>query len=200
MNELFPLPDELKCDSALNMLPELMDGDLSSEQHARLEGHLKTCPECAEAHANLTDIDRTLTDRVHRLGQHSLPALDARARLEVRLAAVSTSRRANWWMAAAAAMIAAAVAFTVITSRQRIPARKSEPAPLIAIPYLPPLDTRETTIVVRIKVRIATLMAMGYTIAADPDKVVPADVLVGEDGRAHAFRVLSETKSDGKGE
>jgi len=103
-------------------------------------------------------------------------------------------------MAAAAAMIAAAVAFTVITSRQRIPARKSEPAPLIAIPYLPPLDTRETTIVVRIKVRIATLMAMGYTIAADPDKVVPADVLVGEDGRAHAFRVLSETKSDGKGD
>ena len=71
---------------------------------------------------------------------------------------------------------------------------------MIAIPYVPPLDPRETATVVRIKVRMATLMAMGYRIAADPDKVVPADVLVGEDGRAHAFRVLSETKSDGKGE
>jgi hypothetical protein len=103
-------------------------------------------------------------------------------------------------MVAAAAIIAAAVVFTVTTSRQRIPARKSEPAVLIAIPYLPPIDPRETAVVVRIKVRMATLMAMGYKIAADPDEVVPADVLVGEDGRAHAFRVVSETKSDGRGE
>jgi hypothetical protein len=117
------------------------------------------------------------------------------------LAEVSTNRRANWWMAvAAAAVITVAIALTVTMPRQKIPAGKSEPAPLIAIPYLPPLDPRETAMVVRIKVRVATLMAMGYRIAADPDKVVPADVLVGEDGRAHAFRVLSETKSDGKGD
>jgi hypothetical protein len=32
---------------------------------------------------------------------------------------------------------------------------------------------------------------MGYKVSADPDRVVPAEVLVGEDGRAHAVRLMS---------
>ena len=43
MNELFP-SSEAKCDSALSMLPDLMDKNLGSEQRVWLEGHLKTCP------------------------------------------------------------------------------------------------------------------------------------------------------------
>jgi hypothetical protein len=41
---------------------------------------------------------------------------------------------------------------------------------------------------------------MGFRIAADPDSTVIADVLVGEDGRAHAIRVLSSVDMSGAGD
>jgi hypothetical protein len=44
----------------------------------------------------------------------------------------------------------------------------------------------------RMDVSVAALLAVGYKVdAIDPTAIVKADVLVGEDGRAHAVRLLS---------
>jgi hypothetical protein len=80
------------------------------------------------------------------------------------------------------------------------PAIAQSAAPFVAIPYLPPLDPRENSTIVRMNIRVASLIAAGYRVAADPDKIVPADVLVGEDGRAHAVRVLSGIEWNGTGD
>ena len=72
------------------------------------------------------------------------------------------------------------------------PAASGVQAQFIGIPYLPPLDPRENSAVVRMNIRVAMLIAAGYRVTADPDAIVPADVLVGEDGRAHAVRMLSD--------
>ena len=71
---------------------------------------------------------------------------------------------------------------------------------LVGIPYLPSLDPRENATIVRMDIQVATLIAAGYSVAAEPGEIVPADVLVGEDGRAHAVRMLSDVELKGKGD
>ena len=76
----------------------------------------------------------------------------------------------------------------------------SEQTGFVEIPYLAPPDPHENTTVVRIQIRVATLIAVGYRVTADPDAIVPADVLVGEDGRAHAVRVPADVGLNGTGD
>ena len=73
-------------------------------------------------------------------------------------------------------------------------------AAFIGIPYLPPLDPHENVAIVRMSIRVASLIAVGYRVTADPETIVPADVLVGEDGRAYAVRVLSGIDWNGTGD
>lgn len=69
-------------------------------------------------------------------------------------------------------------------------------APFVPIPYSVPLDSYETGTVLRVKVPVSALIAAGFPVgAADPAAVVVADVLVGDDGRAHAIRLVSEAYS-----
>ena len=65
-------------------------------------------------------------------------------------------------------------------------------APFVPIPFVAPLDSYETGTVVRVNVRVAQLIGSGFAIPlADPAAIVVADVLVGDDGRAHAVRLVS---------
>jgi hypothetical protein len=70
----------------------------------------------------------------------------------------------------------------------------------IDVPYLAPLGPNENTTIVRMDVEVATLLAAGYRVNADPSVTVPVDVLVGEDGRAHAVRVLADIDVNGTGD
>jgi predicted anti-sigma-YlaC factor YlaD len=173
------------------MLPEFVDGDLTAEQSAWIRGHLETCTECRAARSALVEMERELAGWAGHLSGRSPSPPDAREKLAARLA--GPGRRAIFWIPAAAALLAAAVALAVIVPRKPAPPATREEAPLVAIPYLPPLDPRENATIVRLNVRVGTLLSMGYKFDADPDRVVPADVLVGEDGRVHAVRVLAQT-------
>ncbi|HVV46399.1 MAG TPA: hypothetical protein VHC72_14400 [Bryobacteraceae bacterium] len=80
--------------------------------------------------------------------------------------------------------------------RQTRPAPRRE-APFIAIPYTPPLDPRERVDMVRMDMPVAALIAAGLPVGtADPAGQVRTDVLVGQDGRARAVRLVSVASSN----
>jgi hypothetical protein len=198
MSEILPL----NCARARDMLSQFVDGDLAVEQSAWLAIHLETCAQCSAALAAFTKIDSKLTGWGQSLCAQNPPPAAAREQLAAKLALPPARRRATRWIpAAAAAAIAAGLVLAVIAPHKKPPVlgRRAD-SPFIEIPYLPPLDPRENATIVRMNIRVATLIAAGYRVTADPDTIVPADVLVGEDGRAHAVRVLSGIEWKGTGD
>jgi hypothetical protein len=68
--------------------------------------------------------------------------------------------------------------------------------PFIAIPYTLPLEPYERADVMRMDVPVAALIAAGLPMSmADPAAFARADVLVGQDGRARAIRLVSVSAS-----
>jgi hypothetical protein len=142
-------------------LPWFLDNELTAEETR----HLEVCAECREAMARFRSIDNDLL----RWGKST----DARPR-----------RRLIPWVAAAA--IAAGLVAAILEPRYQ-PAHVA--SPFVPIPYIAPLDPRENATIVRMDIRVAVLNSVGYRILGDPNATVRADVLVGEDGRAHAIRL-----------
>ena len=80
--------------------------------------------------------------------------------------------------------------------RRMKPAAKPE-APFIAIPYTLPLDPRERVDVVRMDMPVAALIAAGLPVGTvDPASHVRTDVLLGQDGRARAVRLVAAVSSN----
>ncbi len=64
--------------------------------------------------------------------------------------------------------------------------------PFIAIPYTPPLEAYERADVMRVDLPVAALIAAGLPMGmADPAGRARADLLVGQDGRARAVRLIA---------
>jgi anti-sigma factor RsiW len=190
----------LECARAQGLLALHVDGDLGADDSAWLRGHLTDCAKCRTALAAFAEIDTELTGWGHGLGWRTPPPLSARDRLAGRLRAPAARRRTMRWIPAAAAAIAAGLALLAIVPKHSPPVETREPPGFVEIPYLAPLDPHENATVVRIQIRVATLIAVGYRVTADPDAIVPADVLVGEDGRAHAVRVSADVGLNGTGD
>jgi hypothetical protein len=75
--------------------------------------------------------------------------------------------------------------------RPRRPA-PAQPEPFIAIPYTEPLAPYERAAVVRMDLPMAAIIAAGLPVPpADPSAQARADVLVSQDGRARAIRLIS---------
>jgi hypothetical protein len=203
MSEVLHLP-ESECARVQGLLAQFVDDDLAVGEATWLRGHLEACAECRVWLAGFAGIDRELTGWGERLGLRNPPPAGAREQLAARLASLPDRRREIRWMPAAAAAVAAAIAaalvLTAIAPPKKLPAGNRGQAPFIEIPYLAPLDPYENASIVRMNIRVATLIAAGYRVAADPDTIVPADVLVGEDGRAHAVRVLGDVDWNGIGD
>jgi hypothetical protein len=207
MSETLHLP-EWECARAHGLLAQFVDDDLAVGEATWLRGHLETCAECRVCLARFAEIDDEVTGWGERLGLQNPPPPDAREQLAARLALPPDRRRAVGWLRVAAAAVAAAIAavlvFAVVAPHKQLPGGnragiRSAPA-FVGIPYLPPLDPHENATIVRMNIRVATLIAVGYRVTADPETIVPADVLVGEDGRAHAVRVLSGIEWNGTGD
>jgi hypothetical protein len=66
--------------------------------------------------------------------------------------------------------------------------------PFVPIPYIAPPAPYERVEVVRMELPVAALIAAGLTVrTADPGARVEAEVLVGQDGRARAVRLISNS-------
>jgi len=94
-----------------------------------------------------------------------------------------------------AAPVVAAVEEPIATHRPRAVKRVTEPEqPFIAIPYTLPLGPYERAEVMRMDVPVAALIAVGLPMnMADPAASARADVLVGQDGRARAIRLVTSS-------
>jgi hypothetical protein len=69
------------------------------------------------------------------------------------------------------------------------PAAVAREEPFVEIPYVAPLAPYERSSVMRMDVPVGALIAAGFEIhTAESGGTVRADVLVGQDGRAHAIR------------
>ena len=194
------------CSQALALMPEYVDGSAATTQADWIRLHLESCAECREALAVIVETDGELVAWGQSLERANPPAPEAREQLAATMDRLSIRQRRVRWMPIAAAALAAGLALTIIAFHRAPPTvsgkggGKSEASSFVGIPYLPPLDPRENATIVRMDIQVATLIAAGYSVAAEPGAIVSADVLVGEDGRVHAVRVLSDIELKGRGD
>jgi hypothetical protein len=110
-------------------------------------------------------------------------------------------KRSRVWMGAmgVAAGVAAAAVIALVVAQSR-PAKPLAPAlveseseqPFMPIPYVLPPAPYERVEVVRMQVPVAALIAAGLPLrTADAGAQAEADVLVGQDGRPRAVRLIS---------
>ena len=103
-------------------------------------------------------------------------------------------RRFGWIPALAAAACLVLAVLLLAPQPARPTARQR---PFVAIPYVAPLAPYERPRVIRMDVPMTALMAAGFEVhVPDMAGAVPADVLVGQDGRALAIRLRSGSSSD----
>jgi len=97
------------------------------------------------------------------------------------------------WIPAVAAL-AASLAVAVVAIHRPTPAPVVSAEPFIEIPYIAPLAPYERTSIVRMDVPVSALIAAGFDVhSPDTGAAFRADVLFGQDGRAHAIRLVSKS-------
>lgn len=80
----------------------------------------------------------------------------------------------------------------VYRKRRRLRTAAAPEPPFIAIPYTPPIAPFERADVMRVEMPVAALIAAGLPMEmADPGARARADLLVGQDGRARAIRLIA---------
>jgi len=112
-------------------------------------------------------------------------------------------KRGRVWMAAAGA-IAASVAAVWMVGHRPAPQPVAAPAaeaeseqPFVPIPYVLPPGPYERVEVVRMNLPVSELIAAGFRMqTADVGAQAEADVIVGQDGRPRAVRLISISSSN----
>ncbi len=102
--------------------------------------------------------------------------------------------RGRRWQALTA--LAASIAAAALLLSGPAPAPRVAPErPFVQIPYVAPLAPYERVSVRRMNMPVTALIAAGFEMrAADLGAAIPADVLVGQDGRALALRFVEQRR------
>jgi hypothetical protein len=105
----------------------------------------------------------------------------------------ATLRPRRWWLAPVVVALAATLVLAALSLRRQAP--KPAEVAFVAIPYVAPPAPYERTEIRRLDVPIAALMAAGLEVRSTSEiGFVLADVLVGQDGRPLAIRLLKKEK------
>jgi hypothetical protein len=148
---------------------------------SEVERHLRECPPCAaevagaeEAFVLFRESGREWSDHWYRLSlTRPVPA-----RLPARRLAFAMT-----------ACTAVCVLLGVLLLRPVPPPEE----PFLEIPYVAPLAPYERAEIVRMDVPVSELAAEGLEVhVPDTSATVLADVVLGQDGRAHAIRLVSD--------
>lgn len=149
---------------------------LAGEPAENAARHLRECLACRAEVEGLRDTLAQFRESGTRWSAHYMMTAPTPRRKPAALATV----------VAFASMLAVAA----VLLRQAAPV--AEERPFVAIPYVVPLAPYERASVMRMDVPVAALVAAGFEVhGAEPGGTVSADVLVGQDGRMHAVRLIS---------
>ena len=107
---------------------------------------------------------------------------------------IRARRRSRWMLGVAAVAAGLIVAWSGARGPQMEPVAPTAEASFTALPYVIQPAMYESTEVVRMTVPVAELVAAGMRLEADPGAHVEADVMVGQDGRARAVRLISSSE------
>jgi hypothetical protein len=165
---------------------------------AALDPHFEACAECSRflrtqlaLHSAFAALSRDVPAPAD-LETQLLAEFDAVVRNASRLAPRPAARRVRLWQGAAA--LAASLAIAAVALHRPLPAPRIASEPFVEIPYIAPLAPYERTRIVRMDVPVSALIAAGFKVhAVDTGAALSADVLFGQDGRAHAIRLISNS-------
>jgi hypothetical protein len=159
-----------------HLSPEEISGWIVGERPADAERHARHCAEC-----------RGEIDRIN--GAVGLFRDWYAAGLPAAPAPAATPRR-TVLIGALAASLAAGVLLTPRPSAIRGDS-------FVPIPYVAPLAPYERASMVRMDVPVAALIAAGFEVRVpDAGVSLPADVLIGQDGRPYAIRPVTSSNQD----
>ena len=181
----------MKCEEGRMRLTEL--ARTGAEAGPEMAAHLAMCAGCSR----FLEGQLALGAALARIAVENAAA-DVPECVEARIfAELAPPRR---WQTLAAAALAASLAAAVFVARGPVPAPpvgsgRAAAEPFVEIPFVVPLAPYERAEVQRMDVPVAALIAAGFEVhLPDTAGTVKADVLVGQDGRAHALRLISEVK------
>ncbi len=163
--------------AARGYLPEWADGELASAQARWIEGHWEECAACRGERIRFQGLD----GRLLSLGEKIVPPAQT----------LNLSRRPSLALVPVALLVAAAVLVLVFLPHRATRVVTPDEGGFVPVPFVPPIASYERSSVVSMEIPVATLLALGYRIAADPSLVLQAYVLLGEDGRMHAVRLAA---------
>jgi hypothetical protein len=157
---------------------------------AVLHPHFAECAECARfLHGQLA-----LQSALEVVSREVAAPANLEDQLLTAFAAASRppQRGFRWWIPAAALAASLALAAVALRRPVAVPAISAEP--FIEIPYIAPLAPYERTSIVRMDIPASALIAAGFDVhSPDTGAAFTADVLFGQDGRARAIRLVSNS-------
>jgi hypothetical protein len=181
-----------------NLIESVRSG---APRDSALSGHLEVCAGCSRVldyelalHSALASL---ATETVSTLPPDNLEArllaeFDATARIGRR--GQTTRQSAPRWLLPVAAALAASLVGALLIRQPAPPHVAVAPAvdqPFVQIPYVASRAPYERAEVMRMNVPLTALIAAGFEVhSPDIGAAVSADVLVGQDGRALAIRLV----------
>jgi len=180
------------CEAYRDQLTETVRAGLAPP--ARLRSHLDSCAACASFLDTQVALQSSFAS-IRRETQDICPDLEPRLMAEFDRSAGAGGPAFRWPWAAAA--LAASLTVALALFRTPAPSLRRAERPFLEIPYTAPLAPYERTRIVRMQVPVAALVAAGFEVhAADAGGALEADVLFGQDGRAHALRPISDSSQE----
>lgn len=153
-----------------------------------LKAHVEGCEACSCFLAE----QRRLESALAVLAEESAPP-DLDARLLAELNRAVAKRRRRLLVPALCALAATVTIAAVMLQRPPLPPSRVDTtdAPFVQVPYVIPAAPYERTQVLRMNMSAAGLVSAGFRVVVpDYAATVPVDVLVGQDGRTLAIRLL----------
>jgi hypothetical protein len=186
----------VNCQEARAKLIEFSrSGPPGSPLDSALAVHLEVCAECLQFVDSQLALHSALASLAAETVSTPTPEnLEARVLAEFDAAARMGRRQVRGWFLPTAAALAASLVGALLI-RQPAPLHVAvAPAfdqPFVQIPYVAPRAPYERAEVMRMKVPLTALIAAGFEVhSAEVGAAVNADVLVGQDGRALAIRLV----------
>jgi hypothetical protein len=177
-----------------HLSPDEISGWMIGERSPEARSHALECPACRAELDRLQDAFLRFRESGVRWSERYYSGTDHR--LSWSVSPLPAIRLLPWAGAVAASLFVGSLLLlgpAPVPRQSSVPERPVE-EPFLEIPYVAPLAPYERAAITRMDVPVAALVAAGFEVhVADAGATVRADVLFGQDGRAHAIRLVRDS-------